>query len=192
MLVRVVNSLEDIDSFDVNLKNIREILNYIKFVKGKEYTDKIINEKFNYILVDSKENLEPLVLLPEVILSDIIGYDTLFIVTDIKGEEPISATTGFVVAISAATGISAGAVAFVANMAIMMAVSFALNTVMSLLSPTPQFSSDPSTSQTKQSNLFNGAPAIREQGGSMPIIFGNCFCGGVLISSSVQTYDTPV
>jgi predicted phage tail protein len=41
--------------------------------------------------------------------------------------------------------------------------------------------------QTKQSSLFNGAPIIREQGGIVPLCYGEGFAGGVLISSSITS-----
>ena len=192
MLVKVFNSLDSFDSFELETNNIKQILNYIKNEKGKEYTDNIINNKFNYIIANTEGTNDPLMLLPEVILSDIKGYDVLFIIPDIEGEEPVSATMVAAVLFTECTvaGMQIAAViAFVANMAIMMAVSYAVNAIMSLLSPTPEFSSDPSMAQEKQSNLFNGAPLIREQGGSVPLIFGNPFCGGVLISSGMHSED---
>jgi predicted phage tail protein len=192
MLVKVFNSLDSFDSFELETNNIKQILNYIKNEKGKEYTDNIIHNKFNYVIANTEGTNEPLMLLPEVILSDIKGYDVLFIIPDIEGEDPISATMVAAVLFAECTVVGmqiAAVIAFVANMAIMMAVSFAVSSIMSLLSPTPEFSSDPSMAQEKQSNLFNGAPLIREQGGSVPLIFGNPFCGGVLISSGMYSED---
>ena len=192
MLVKVFNSLDSFDSFELETNNIKQILNYIKNEKGKEYTDNIIHNKFNYVIANTEGTHEPLMLLPEVILSDIKGYDVLFIIPDIEGEDPISASMVAAVLFTECTVVGmqiAAVIAFVANMAIMMAVSFAVSSIMSLLSPTPEFSSDPSMAQEKQSNLFNGAPLIREQGGSVPLIFGNPFCGGVLISSGMYSED---
>lgn len=193
MLVKVFNSLDSYDSFEVNSTNIKEILNHIKFLKNKEYTDNIIENNYKYILIDSNNLLEPLPLMPEVLLIDINEYDTLIILKDIEGEAVGAAVVAYLGVEAAAGAVVAGALAFVIDIAVAVAVSYAINTVMSLLSPTPEFSSDPSqtqaSAQNKQSNLFNGAPIIREQGGSVPLILGNPFHGGILISSSISTMD---
>jgi predicted phage tail protein len=96
------------------------------------------------------------------------------------------------VAALAAVGVTAAetSIAVIALTALAnIGVSMALNAVMSLLSPTPEFSSDPAFAQQKNSALFNGAPMIREQGGIVPLVLGNPFCGGVLISSGVTTEE---
>jgi len=194
MLVKVFNSLSDIDEFTIEETSIQSILNSIKFIKGKDYTDKIIENRFSYIVGKSLEDKEPVVLVPEVILTDLSDFKVLYIIAEISGSEPISATMVLSASIAmtgslAVSAAVAGAIALVANLAILAAVGFAISSVMSALSPTPTFSSDPSQTQSKQSSLFNGAPLIREQGGSVPMVFGSPYCGGVLISSSITTAD---
>jgi hypothetical protein len=194
MLVTVVKSLSEIDEFIIESGNIKEILNTIKFQQGKEYTDSIIYDKYSYIVADGIEGNEPVILIPEVLLSDISMYPFLYIIADIKGEEPISATAILAASISltgtlAVSASTAAIIATIANIAIFSAIGLAASAIITALSPTPSFSSDPSNTQSKQSSLFNGAPLIREQGGSVPMVFGNPFCGGVLISSGVTTED---
>jgi predicted phage tail protein len=109
-------------------------------------------------------------------------YDNLIILQDVGGEIPV-------VAIAFITGLSATSFAAVALTAVVnIALSFALNGIMSLLSPTKQFSSDPSAEQ-KSSNLFNGGVLTMEQGGIVPYLVGNCFTGGVVISAGVSTEE---
>ena len=194
MLVKVFNSLAEIDEFDIAESKIQGILNAIKYIKGSEYTDKILEGKFSYIVGKSLEDKEPIVLLPDVILSDLSDFSILYIIAEISGSEPISATMILSASIAMAGNlvVEAAAVAgliLVANMSILATVGFALSSIMSALSPTPTFSSDPAQTQSKQNSLFNGAPLIREQGGSVPMVFGSPFCGGVLISSGVITED---
>lgn len=184
MLVKVAISLRNTEEFSIEASDLRSILNYLKYLKGPEYTKAIMDGNFKYVLMDSKNQIEPIGLLPEVLLSDFGDYDTLCIIHEVCGEG-----TAILLAIGAAAYLGGAAfsiVAAVINIVISIAVSF----IMSLLSPTPEFSSDPSLAvNNKQSSLFKGAPLIREQGGSVPIIFGNPFCGGVLISSGVSTED---
>lgn len=194
MLVKVFNSLAEIDEFDIAESKIQGILNAIKYIKGSEYTDKILEGKFSYIVGKSLEDKEPIVLLPDVILSDLSDFSILYIIADISGSEPISATMILSASIAMTGSLAvdaavAGLIALVANISILAAAGFALSSIMSALSPTPTFSSDPAQTQSKQSSLFNGAPLIREQGGSVPMVFGSPFCGGVLISSGIITED---
>lgn len=67
-----------------------------------------------------------------------------------------------------------------------MGLTIGLQYLMNALSPTPH-TSDPVQAQTSVSNLFNGARIINEQGGVVPLAYGECFAGGTLISSSVTT-----
>ncbi len=194
MLVKVFKSLTEIDEFEIESISIQEILNNLKAIKGSEYTDDIILNNFSYIVGKDLEDTKPLVLQPEVVLSDLSDFGVLYIIADISGSEPISATMILSASISLTGGLAfgagvAGAIALVASIAILSAVSFAVSSIMSALSPTPTFSSDPSQTQGKQSSLFNGAPLIREQGGSVPMVFGSPYCGGVLISSGITTVD---
>ncbi|RKZ02641.1 hypothetical protein DRQ25_18440 [Candidatus Fermentibacteria bacterium] len=184
MLVNIVETLNEISSFELKATSIKEVLMLLKVAKGHEFTNNLITSNYKYILVDSSERLEPIGLLPEVIFTDLAGYDTLYIIKETAGEGAIivAAVLGTTVAALSTTALI---VAAVINIVISIAVGF----LVSLLSPTPEFSSDPSQAQLKQSSLFNGAPLIREQGGSVPLVFGNPFAGGVLISSGVSTED---
>lgn len=186
MLVKLVHSLNEVEEITVAATNLKEILNYIKFSKGVEVTDKIVNGYYKYVLMDSAEQLEPVGLLSEVIFSEIEGYDTLLIIPEIQGEGV--AIVAFLAGITA-SAVAASVTLSIAAALINIVIAIAVSAIISLLSPTPEFSSDPSQAQLKQSSLFNGAPLIREQGGSVPLVYGNPFCGGVLISSGVSTED---
>lgn len=187
MKVNVVLSLRNVDKFEIDTTGIKNILSYIKNIKGETYINNLMEGNFKYILTDSTEKLKPIALMPEVIFSDFTGYDNIYIIHEICGEG-----TAILIAIgaaSSATAIGASIPLSIAALTINLAISIAISFVISLLSPTPEFSSDPGLVDRKQSNLFEGAPLIREQGGSVPIIFGKPFFGGVLISSGISTED---
>lgn len=188
MKVKVAISLRQVEEFDIEATGIKTILNYLKMVKGAEYTTRLMEGGFKYVLADSNEKLEPIGLVPEVMFGEFLGYDTLYIIHEVCGEVTVAIVGG---AVLGATGVVIGATtAFVLAAVINMVIAIAISFIISLLSPTPEFSSDPSQSvDRKQSSLFNGAPMIREQGGIVPIVLGNPFAGGVLISSGVTTED---
>lgn len=185
--------------FDLQVTTIREALSLIQLQKGQEFVTKIVENKYKYIIETSDKDY--VALQPEVILSDLGDARYLFIVQDVDGELPAAAATAIwasVVTSATAAGASAGVAVALGEAAVLMAtaaltigISMGLQMLMSALSPTPEFSKDPAATQNK-SNLFNGAPIIRDQGGSVPLIFGNPYAGAVLISSGAFTEEVAV
>lgn len=189
MLVRLNSILGTAPETEYELEagNLRQVLALLKLHQGDKFLKDLVEGKFYYVLStrDNPENL--LLLFSEVLFSDFAPYDTLDIFPEVEGEITAPMVAAAFAATASALGstatigtITATIIATVAN----VALSIGLNMLMSMLSPTPEFSKDPAYSQNK-SNLFNGAPILREQGGSMPIVFGNPYCGGVLISSGL-------
>jgi len=200
MIVKVYEDLENFDEFNFNVDNIKDILSGIKMLKGEEYSNTILNFNYKYILTSNDININPISLNNDTILSNLNGYDNLFLFPEVSGqiEEAVIialavdasvATTAGTSAIACFVIENAAAIAIAANIAISVGVSMALNGIMQLLSPTTSFSSDPAQAQQKQSSLFNGAPLIREQGGSVPLWYGSSYIGGVLVSSSISTAE---
>lgn len=177
---------EKADSFELCANSLKEALSLIKLQKGAEFVKTLMDSECRFILANSQKPESVIALNDVVIFSEFTGYDTLFIMKDIQGDEPVSIGTWMAVTLSSwGFGTAAGFV--LTNAAIfgsiaMAAVTMGLNMLMSALSPTPEFSQDPAAQQNT-SNLFNGAPIIRNQGGSVPLVFGNPYCGAVLISS---------
>lgn len=188
MKISVIKSHNEIIHSDWVCKNIKDVLCGLKFHHGKALSDSLLNDNYKYILMNQAEPEKAIMLEAAVIGSSLVEFDTLIITRDIEGE--IQAP--MMVAALAAVGVTASAtsITVIALTALVnVGLSLALNAVMSLLSPTPEFSSDPAFAQQKQSALFNGAPMVREQGGIVPWVLGNPFCGGVLISSGITTEE---
>lgn len=204
MLVRLHTSVNDFIDFDREFSDIREILNYVKHNHSVELSDTLLYENHIFIGVsDTRSDY----LTAETLATDLELYDSLYIVPVIEGEEPITATialaasyAGGMVAtgvgmLSASLGfgaLSAGlatgiitTVATVVEMGIYMGVSMGISAI---LAPDNSFGGDPAAAQ-KSSKMFNSATIIREQGGSVPLTYGNPFCGGVLISSGLTSAD---
>lgn len=183
MLVKVVETVKDISEIELEVNTLREILNGLQLSYGKEFIEKLHKEQYKYILLPENEAEEAVTLIPEVLASSLLGYSTLIIIRDIDGNLPVA-----VVAEALAVAETSFA-AIAATALINMGLSMALSSLMAALSPSKEFSKDPAQAQTLESNLFNGGPPVKEQGGVVPIIMGTPYCTGVLISSGISTED---
>ena len=195
MLVNVIIVGAENEYYQLEASNLKDVLSLIKLQKGAEYLKTLMDEDYKFILSKSSDFEQSIALSPEVIFSDFEGYDTLFLLKDISGNEPVSVGSLLLAAFTSATGITvAGIPTFVVGLIGSIAIAgvmMGLNMLMSALSPTPEFSKDPAAQQNT-SNLFNGAPIIRNQGGSVPLIFGNPYAGAVLISSGAFSEEVSV
>lgn len=199
MLVRLHTSVNDFEEFTIDSTDIREILNYIKHVHGVDTSNNVLYNKHMFLGV-SEERSD--YLTDENILTDLPMYDRLYIVPVVEGEDPISATIalmasyagGFVATgvgmLSSALGLGAlsSGLATVVEVGISMGISMGISAI---FAPDNNAGPDPAASQ-KTSKMFNSAEIIREQGGSVPLTYGNPFCGGVLISSGITSADVKV
>lgn len=189
MKISVIKSHNETIHLDWVCKNVKDVLCGLKLHHGKELTDSLLNDSYKYVLMNQSEPENAIMLDAAVVGSSLAGFDTLIITRDIDGEIPAAAVAAAFTAMGVAGATATSISVLVVTAIINVGLSLALNAVMSLLSPTPEFSSDPAFAQQKQSALFNGAPMIREQGGIVPWVLGNPFCGGVLISSGITTEE---
>lgn len=192
MKVRIFSDVNNYEDFYFNSPYLQETLNFIKLQKGFEYTDRIVQNRYLYVLY--KEGEESIILNEDIIFSKLPEEYSVYIIPEIEGEIPVPFI--LIAALAASTGLtlatSALILAIVGTVMIVAAITIG---VMAFLAPTASFQKDPSKSQNNKSSLFNNSPVIREQGGSIPLIYGNPFCSGVLISSGLSTHDieiTPV
>lgn len=186
---------------DLEGETFNQLLAGLKFRFGQELIDTLKDQNSFYIFLnETDESIQPIAMHPNFAASSITQFDTLIILPEIRGETGIEVAAGAAGATAAATVTFAGvalatmplwAAIVVAGM-INIALSMALSAVMQLISPTPEFGKDPSKVQKAESNLFNGVAALREQGGSVPLIFGNPFFGGAVISSSITTEQVKI
>ena len=192
MLIKVYSDVNEFEEFSLEVTNIKEVFSGLKMLKDEDFTNNIINNQYLYLLQESSES-KPLLLTEEAFTSELNGIEILHIVPAIEGKDPFSIGLAIGWALTDIGLASAGAfvlgnAAIIGSIA-MVGLSMALNGIMQLLSPTTSFANDPAASQQKQSSLFNGAPVIREQGGSVPLWYGESYAGGVLISSSLSTAE---
>jgi len=186
MKVNIISG-EDIEVIEVNHTTIREILSYLKFLKGEEFTNKLLITRFAFLA--QTENEEIITLRKEVIDGDLSSFKELYLVKEISGEVPVPLVAAVFMTEAAWAAADLGTTLAVYALAatINAGISIGLQMLMNALSPTPKFSGDAAQAQTLTSNLFNGAKIVMEQGGSVPLLYGHAFAGGTLICSSVTT-----
>ena len=189
MRVKFIGELSRYPDIDLEVDNLMLLLSGLKLHYGQGLADTLLNDRYYYLLADSKDPEHIVSIHPDLITMNFGDFDTLLVVPEVEGDGPA------ILAAVAPTlvGTLAGAAIIVAiDVVISIAISIALNAIMNLLSPTPEFSADPAAAQKLDSALFNGAPNIREQGGSVPLIYGTCHAGGVLISAGLSTEEKTV
>jgi predicted phage tail protein len=192
MKVLIIRDLSgQVETHQTELKSIKELLNYWKFTYGAEYISDFITGKFKYILTNMNDMENSISLREETLFTELPDYDTLLIIREMSGEVPVGAVgsiffdsaAAFATTATTMETIGVYALTAVINMSLAAGVQMLMNS----LAPTPAFTGDPVKGQALQSNLFNGARIIQEQGGSVPLLYGDTFAGGTLISSSVTT-----
>jgi len=95
-------------------------------------------------------------------------------------------------AIVAALGFTAGTTAFtVATIVTGVLLSALLVGVSLLLTPKPKKALNGSD-ERKESNAFGGPDNIVGQGASIPIIYGRCFVGSVVVAIGIETSDVAI
>jgi len=196
MLIKCYGNLTDYEDIELSaeVSEIREVFSFLKLHHGAEFLATVLNNSYFYVLKNSKNPEDAVILDNDIFLSDFSHYDVLEIIPNIEGStgvETVAAILGVTAEAMAAGGAAAIGVYAVAAV-VNIALAVGLSMLMSLISPTPSINAntDPASSGVQNSsNLFNGAPIIREQGGSVPLIFGEPYCGGFLISSGLFTEE---
>lgn len=184
MLVTVIKDFSVFAEAEVQGATLPVLLNGLKQAVGKQVTDFVTQNVMKYVLVDTSGRKKPVGLCKEVAFGEFKGFDRLVVCEEgsvVEGSLPVA----FVMAALALESVLVGTLV---TFAINLAIGFALNMIMSLLSPTPTFGDDPANTQAT-SSLFENAPLIRKQGGSCPLIFGSPYCGGVLINIKISSSD---
>jgi hypothetical protein len=191
MKVSIIAKLDDNwFEFETPHTKLKSILNHLKQIKGTKFVKRIMESKCKYILVDSTGMFAPITLREDVVLEEFRKFDNLLVIEDITGKGGAIVSAIGSAALVTAQGALTTLGTFVAA-AINIAISIALQFIIQALSPSPEFNTDPAASQADQrlSNLYNGVPLIRHQGGVCPMVFGRPYCGGVLISAGIYTSD---
>ena len=190
MLVKLYEDVNNPIEFEINSTSIKEILNHIKNQIDESITESILFEK-HLFLGKVGDDFKP--IDEDGIINALALYPEIVIVKITEGQEPIELSIWAAVATTATKiGVSASIAVAMAEAAVVLAyaaVSVGLQMAVSaIMTPDSTFAGDPSQGQ-KGSKLFNQSLIIREQGGSVPLCYGNPFCGGVLVSSGITSKE---
>ena len=163
-------------TYDIEISNLLQLKDYL-CVNDAEVWALMKDMQMAYVVGDSTEKLKEQILYKNMLKTSITSYDTLVICEKIEGE--------FVISL-----IAINLVLAVMNGLLIMGAVYGLGQLLMMLVPTPNMgNNDPSK---KKDLMFNGIPNISEQGGSVPLIFGECLFGGVLIGNTLSTVDFKV
>jgi predicted phage tail protein len=185
-------------SFECEVANLRQLTDFLQNNK-KEVWEKVKDKQLTYTVCDKVGNGLP--LYPGMQKSDITSYELLVIAEKLEGQALFSSIAAAVAAaVSAAVGgsavvgtvagitITAGVIGTTVAAIAVVGLAFALGAIMQALSPTAEVSGDSS----QKNYMFNGIPNVQEQGGSVPLFFGEGYFGGVVIGLVLDTLDMSV
>lgn len=184
-------------SFEADITNLLQLIDFTQNSK-QEVWERIKDKKLTYTLCDKEGNGVP--LYPGMQKSNISSYDFLVIAEKLEGQALFSSIAAAVAAAvaSAAGSVVVGSVAGVAITAgvigttvaaiVTVGLAFALGAIMQALSPTAEVQGDAS----QKNYMFNGTPNVQEQGGSVPLLLGEGYFGGVIIGIVLDTLDMSV
>lgn len=195
MLVKYYADLtyDKVSEVDLTCSNAVEALSLLASVIEPEFAENFATNKYYIILqmqddillqlteemvgAEFNENVKALLVVPE------IEGDWQAVVAAIASAAGVTMTTASGALIWSAATIAVYAAAAV----VMVGISYGLSMLMQALSPSQSYSNNTNPARTKASNLFNSRNMVRNQGGSVPVIFGNPHCSGVLIASGLTT-----
>jgi len=173
------------ERFDVQVVNLVQLYDYLKINKPEIFKEVSEKELCYTVYMQDKEKAYP--ILPTMLEFDISNYDVLVICPKITGDAYFTSVAAAIAAGAAAAGASAAtavAVGYVVATIIYVGVIIGLGMLVRAL--TPQNKLDNNQDPSNLSKLYNGVPNITEQGGSVPVVFGNCLFGGVRIGLRLE------
>ena len=173
------------ESFEANIPNLVQLYDYLRVNKPKIFKAVSTKELCYSLYDENKEKAFP--ILPTMLDFDFSEYPILVICPKLEGEALFTTIAATVTAAVAAIG----ATAFVATVvgyavATIVTIGLVIGLGMLIKSLTPQNKLDNNQDPSQLSKLFNGVPTITEQGGSVPVVFGNCLFGGVRIGLRLE------
>lgn len=190
MLVNIFTS-KFTKTYDIEISNLLQLKDYL-CVNDKEVWEVLKDMQMAYVVGDSTGNLKEQILYKNMVKTTIDSYDTLVICEKIDGEF-VATLTAFLAVSLVSLGMGGFAAVMTATILtglIVMGAVYGLGQLLMMLVPTPNMgNNDPSK---KKDLMFNGVPNVTEQGGSIPLIFGECLFGGVVVGNTVTTIDFKV
>jgi len=173
------------ERFNVQIVNLVQLYDYLRINKPDIFKEVAEKELCYTVYTEDKEKAYP--ILPTMLEFDLSNYHVLVICPKITGDALFTSIAASVTAAVAAAGASAAAAAAVGYVvATVVVVGLVIGLGMLVRALTPQNKLDNNQDPSNLSKLYNGVPNITEQGGSVPVVFGNCLFGGVRIGLRLE------
>ena len=181
---------------DADIANLCQLKDYLSNTNPTIW-NAIKDNKLVYGVGCKDSRLKEQILYPTMLKTDISEYDFLLIVEKLEGEALFTSLALIVAAGITGAGIAAGSTlvlaAYIATFLTtitVIGVIYGIGQLIQMLMPNQKMPNDPSSGQ--KNLMFNGIPNIKEQGGSIPLIFGECLFGGVQVGVRLATVDYTV
>ena len=165
------------ESFEANIPNLVQLYDYLRVNKPKIFKE-VSTKELCYSLYDANKE-KAFSILPTMLDFDLTEYKVLVVCQKLEGAAIFS---GIVSAMLAAGASMTAAV----SVATVVTVGLVIGLGMLVRALSPQNKLDNNQDPSLLSKLFNGVPNITEQGGSVPVVFGNCLFGGVRIGLRLE------
>ena len=191
---------QDGERFNAKIVNLLQLYDYLRVNKPSMYKE--VSEKELCYTIYKEDEKKAYPILGSMLDYDLSEYSVLVICPSMRGEAlfssiavgtmaTIAGTTTAAVSAAAAAGTLVATVGLgtaIAGYAIATVVTVGLIIGLGMLirSLTPQNKLDNNQDPSNISKLYNGVPNITEQGGSVPVVFGNCLFGGVRIGLRLE------
>lgn len=185
MLVIVVTAGYE-TSFTCEVENLLQLIDFMQNNQEKTWLE--IEDKQLTFTLCKKDGTEAVSLYPGMLKSNIDSYDCLIIAEKLEGQALFTSLIASIAATLAVSTATATAIVTTAVVIGSFVLSYALGQIMQALSPTAEVNGDAS----QKNYLFNGIPNVKEQGGSVPLFFGEAYFGGVIVGVVLDTLDMSV
>lgn len=165
------------DSFEANIMNLIQLYDYLRVNKPKIFKEVSTKELCYSLYDENKEKAFP--ILPTMLDFDFSAYKVLVICPKLEGEAIFSSIVSGMLALGASMTAAV-------SVATVVTVGTIIGLGMLIRALSPQNKLDNNQDPSQLSKLYNGVPNITEQGGSVPVVFGNCLFGGVRIGLRLE------
>jgi len=166
-----------VERFNLQVLNLVQLYDYLRVNKPALFKEVSERELCYTVYEEEKEKAYP--ILPTMLEYDISSYDVLVVCPKISGEAIFTSIVAGVTALG-------GSLTLGYAVATIVTVGLVIGLGMLVRALTPQNKLDKDQDPSNLSKLYNGVPNITEQGGSVPVVFGNCLFGGVRIGLRLE------
>jgi len=159
------------------------ILGLNALVPNFEETMRGLNCPINVVSINTLDKEKSKGYDKKAFQDDFEDADEICIVPDISGAG--AETVAYLIMTYEFSYMAAVAITIALN----VAVAYALGSVASMLAPKPDTAGGSQRADQKPSFIFNGPINVSKQGYPVPLVYGTCLVGSIVMSSAVDVVD---